>query len=161
MSAVVVGAAGGALAYLCVLGWLGFGAVPSPLVLSPLLVVGLLHWYLPLLTRRYSNDAGRADVLARARDAYAVAHTRLQFLKDRFRESPNAHVVRAAEHFMHPVAYRGVQRRRLVIVCTAPMCDRRCSRICSPPTTRWWPWRLLRRSWAWPRRGRRWRWVID
>ena len=50
----------------------------------------------PLLTRRYSNDAGRADVLARARDAYAVAHTRLQFLKDRFRESPNAHVVRAS-----------------------------------------------------------------
>jgi hypothetical protein len=42
---------------------------------------------------RYRNDAGRAEVMARARDSYAVAHTRLQFLRERFRDSPHGHVV--------------------------------------------------------------------
>ncbi len=31
--------------------------------------------------------------MARARDSYAVAHTRLQFLRERFRDSPHGHVV--------------------------------------------------------------------
>ena len=44
---------------------------------------------------RYQNDAGRAEIMAKARDAFAVAHTRLQFLKERFREGHQSFAVQS------------------------------------------------------------------